>query len=160
MKENVLDVLMYLFENYMDVEPEFSPDQDTLRDELSEAGFPPTEISKAFSWLEDLADQQQDIPLHMIRPSSSIRVYGEQEVGHIDLEARGFLMFLEQVGVLNGATRELVIDRVMAVDTDDIDLGQIKWIVLMVLFNQPGEEAAFAWMEDVVMNGSTTAALH
>ena len=35
MKENVLDVLMYLFETYIDAEEEPEPDQNELRDELS-----------------------------------------------------------------------------------------------------------------------------
>ena len=43
--------------------------------------------------------------------------------------------------------RELVLDRAMALDQDGIDLDDLKWVVLMVLFNQPGSEAAYAWME-------------
>ena len=43
--------------------------------------------------------------------------------------------------------REVVIDRAMALDQDEVDLDDLKWVVLMVLFNQPGAEAAFAWME-------------
>ena len=42
---------------------------------------------------------------------------------------------------------------------DEIDLEQLKWVVLMVLFNQPGREAAFAWMEDLVFE-ETTGMLH
>ena len=52
---------------------------------------------------------------------------------------------------LNATTRELVIDRVMALDGDDVDLEQLKWVVLMVLFNQPDQEAAFTWLEDLVL---------
>ena len=55
-------------------------------------------------------------------------------------------------GVLNLQDRELVIDRVMALESEDIDLQQLKWIVLMVLFNQPGKEAVITWMEDIVMD--------
>jgi Smg protein len=33
-----------------------------------------------------------------------------------------------------------------------MDLEQMKWIILMVLFNQPGQEQAYAWMEDLVFN--------
>ncbi len=55
MKENVFDVLMYLFENYMDEGAEFHPDQETLTTELTEAGFPRGEIHKAFHWLEGLS---------------------------------------------------------------------------------------------------------
>jgi Smg protein len=56
------------------------------------------------------------------------------------------------MGVLDSATREMVIDRVMALDSDEVDLEQVKWVVLMVLFNQPGHEAAVAWMEDLVLD--------
>ena len=34
----------------------------------------------------------------------------------LDVESRGFLLFLEQVKVLNVETREMVIDRVMELD--------------------------------------------
>jgi Smg protein len=40
-----------------------------------------------------------------------------------------------------------VLDRAMALDQDELDLDDLKWVVLMVLFNQPGSEAAYAWME-------------
>ena len=48
--------------------------------------------------------------------------------------------------------RELIIDRVMALDSAEIDVEHVKWVVLMVLFSQPGEEAAFARMEDLVFD--------
>ena len=40
----------------------------------------------------------------------------------------------------------------MALGDDEIDLDQLKWVVLMVLFNQPGRESAYAWMEDMVID--------
>ncbi len=59
-------------------------------------------------------------------------------------------MHLENVGILSPEQRELVIDRLMALEGDDIDLEKLKWVVLMVLFSQPGQETAFARMEDLV----------
>ena len=47
MKESVLDVLMYLFETYVDPEQEPEADQNELRDELSRAGFGDPEIDRA-----------------------------------------------------------------------------------------------------------------
>ena len=44
MKENVLDVLMYLFETYVVTDEEPEADQNELRDELSRAGFADSEI--------------------------------------------------------------------------------------------------------------------
>ena len=153
MKENVLDVLMYLFENYMDEGPEFSPDQETLAVELTQAGFPRSEVNKAFDWLEGLAALRDGGSLPPGGRRHSMRIFSSQEQQKISLEARGFILFLERSGVLDSHTRELVIDRVMALDTDEIDGEQLKWVILMVLFNQPGQEQAYAWMEDLVFDG-------
>jgi Smg protein len=38
----------------------------------------------------------------------------------------------------------------MALEDNDISLDKLKWIVLMVLFSQPGDEHAYARMEDIV----------
>jgi Smg protein len=146
MKENVFDVLIYLFENYLDGESEPSPDPDAIRTELLEAGFPQPEVNKAFDWLESLAEQQ---PIKAVSPPA-FRVFSEEECAKLDTDCRGLLMFLEQSNILAPASRELVIDRVMALNEETISLENLKWIVLMVLFSQPNEEVAFARMENLV----------
>lgn len=157
MKENVIDVLMYLFENYMDEEEGTYPDRDALSAELEGAGFAAGEVDKALAWLDGLSEQREQAMEGVGAPSTAIRVFAESEIKKLDVECRGFLMFLEHIGVLDSKTRELVIDRVMALETDDIDLEQLKWVILMVLFNQPGQEAAFAWMEDLVFDERPTS---
>jgi Smg protein len=154
MKETVLDVLMYLFENYFDEDAEVGSDRESLARELVLAGFRDPEIGKAFDWLEGLAAEQGEPGTISVHGTQNVRVYTEEEVRRIGLEARSFLLFLEQVGVLDTLTRELVVDRVMALETEEIDLDQLKWVVLMVLFNQPGREAVYAWMEDFVFEQS------
>ncbi len=154
MKESVLDVLMYLFEHYLDEETDVESDQESLRAELVRAGFPEAEIGKAFSWLEGLTIEHEEGGAIEIARVGSVRIYTEEEMGRLDTRSRGFLLFLEQVGVLDGLSRELVIDRVMALEGEEIDLDQLKWVVLMVLFNQPGRESAYAWMEDLVIDNA------
>jgi len=146
MKENVFDVLIYLFENYLDGEAEPTPDPDAIRTELLEAGFPQPEVNKAFDWLESLTEQQ---PIEAVS-LPAFRVFSEEEMAKLDTDCRGLLMFLEQINILGPASRELVIDRVMALNEESISLENLKWIVLMVLFSQPNEEVAFARMENLV----------
>jgi len=149
MKENVLDILIYLFENHLDSEgPE--PDQDTLHDELTEAGFEPQQIHKAFSWLEGLSDLEGFNPSLPSRPDQTMRLFSSHELSRLDLSCQGFLISMEQFGILDAMSRELVLDRIMALDSDEIDLDQVKWIVMLVLYNRPGQEAEFAWMENIV----------
>ncbi len=147
MKETILDVLLYLFEHYFYEDPDAVRDRDSLQNGLLQAGFSPTEINKAFDWLDELSNQRPvaSSPRALDGP---VRLYVEQESAKLDRETLGFLMFLEQQGILDAAQRELVLDRVMALDQEEIDLDDLKWVVLMVLFNQPGAEAAYAWMEN------------
>jgi len=150
MKQTVLDVLVYLFEHCME-EDNREINQDALRGQLIEAGFPDAQISKAFDWLEALAKQREAAVSNAAR-NSSLRVYTHEECEKLTREGRGLLLYLEQVGVVDSAARELVIERAMALDADEIGADELKWIVLMVLFNQPGNEEAFVWMEDLVMD--------
>lgn len=153
MKETILDVLLYLFENYFYDDPDAVRDRDSLQAGLIQAGFSPSEVNKAFDWLDELARLRPAPDAPSRGTVGPVRVYAEVEEGRLDTECRGFLMFLEQNGILDGTQRELVVDRVMALDQEEIDLDDLKWVVLMVLFNQPGQEAAFAWMESHMFEG-------
>jgi Smg protein len=151
MKENVLDVLMYLFENYVEENQFVNPDRDGLKVELQEAGFDRGEVDKALSWLDGLIALNEQQTAIAAQTARAFRVFTSREQERIGVESQGFLMFLDQIGVLDDMTREKVIDRMMALD-GSIELEQTKWVTLMVLFNQPGQEAAFAWMEDLVLD--------
>ncbi len=158
----MFDILMYLFENYIHSEAEIMVDHDELTDELTRAGFHLDEIYKALSWLEKLADlQHNDEHPYLTRVSgTSTRVYTAQEAQRLDTECRGFLLFLEQVNLLDITTREMVIDRVMELDTKDFYLDDLKWVVLMVLFNVPGKESAYSQMEDLIFDEIPEGPLH
>ncbi|MCW8873857.1 MAG: DUF494 domain-containing protein, partial [Xanthomonadales bacterium] len=74
MKENVLDVLMYLFENYFYDEPDEQPDRESMEENLHEAGFSNGEIDKAFEWLDGLAEQRYQ-PEFKMQSTEPIRVF-------------------------------------------------------------------------------------
>ncbi|MDJ0795107.1 MAG: DUF494 domain-containing protein [Woeseiaceae bacterium] len=149
MKENVLDVLMYLFETYVDTEDDPEPDQNELRIELSRAGFGDVEIERALDWLDALTDQQESLA-YGAQTAHGTRIFNDFEHERLDTHCRGYITYLEQIGILSPPQRELLIDRLLALETADIDVEQIKWVVLMVLFSQPGQELAYARMEDLV----------
>ena len=149
MKETLLDVLLYLIENYFYDDPDAVRDRDSLQAGVIQAGFTPAEVSKAFDWLDALAAQRAVFQPERDDASvpGPVRLYAELEAERLDVECRGFLMFLLDNGILDATQHECVVERAMALDQDEVDLDDLKWVVLMVLFNQPGQEAAFAWME-------------
>jgi Smg protein len=158
MKENVLDVLMYLFETYIDAEEEPKTDQNELRDELTRAGFGDSEIDRALVWLDGLTDNHDSLKYNA-QTAHGTRIYNDFELQRLDVASRGFVTYLEQIGILSPTQREILIDRLLALDTPDIDVEQIKWVVLMVLFSQPGQEMAYERMEDLVFE-EEGAAVH
>lgn len=147
MKENVLDVLMYLFENYTDTEFTDTGNHDALKEELSGAGFPNEEVTHAFHWLDGLAERRKQLSL--FGSTGVLRVYARQELARLSTDCRGFLMYLEQLGILTAESRELTIDRLMAIE-EEIDLTKVKWVLLLVLMHQPGSETAFEQIHELV----------
>jgi len=150
---NVIDVLIYIYENFMDSDEAAPQDQIMLEEELIEAGFPKVEVQKAFDWLDELAWRQGHLVTGNVLVNKSIRIFTDQEQQRIDLETQGMLLYLEQIGVLDPRSRELVIERAMALEAEELAADDVKWIVLLVLLNQPGQESAFALMEELVYNG-------
>ncbi len=152
MKESVLDVLMYLFESFADSEDEPEPDRNELKEELERAGFHDREIDRALDWLDGLnsAGATSNAPQQM-----ALRVFDTAEQERLDPPSRGYLLHLEQIGILQPIQRELVIDRLLALDSEEIDVEQTKWVVMMVLFSQPNQKEAFVQMEDLVFADDT-----
>lgn len=135
MKENMLDVLIYLFENYMFEEQVIQPDQEAIVAELSQAGFETGEIDKAIDWLADLSEMREQLMEDRFAGgrSDSVRHFSPLEQARIGGTIQRLLLSLEQSGVIDPEAREMVIDRIMALEEVDLDLDHVKWIVMLVL---------------------------
>lgn len=151
MIDDALDVLMYLFEHYVGEEDHYVVEREVLHVELHEAGFPAGEIDRAFDWLECL--QGNDFAqTYIAKPGTGIRIYAEEEQQMLNAAGQGYLLFLEQKGILDAATREVVIDYVMALGCEELDLERLQWLVLMVMSNQPECAEAYDYMQEIVIN--------
>ena len=154
-KQSVVDVLMFLFERYLDDEElnetsRVTDERDSIQLRLEEMGFHNYEINQAFDWLESLTDSQRENQLIPLKETST-RIFSEEEKKLISLESMGFLKFLEQSNILTTVTRELILDRVVALG-HSLDEEQLKWIIMIVLHSHPGEENALALMEDFIFD--------
>ncbi len=154
MNHSVLDVLMYLFETFSEQEHGEATDHSVLRQELLRAGFREPEVDRALDWLDDLGSDP-DRPFPAAPGERSVRVFNPVELARLDAACRGYLVYLEHIGILSPLQREIVIDRLMALGAGEIDVEQVKWVTLMVLFSQADEENAFARMEDLVFEENT-----
>ncbi len=139
MKDTVLDVLMYLFENPLSDLEATGHDEAALRTMLLEAGFPGDEVSRALEWLGTF--HEEDVrPVADSPAQKTLRVLSREETAVLGIEAQGLLLYLRQARILDDQSFELVLDRVMELPDDEIDTEQIKMIILLALFSHPSIE--------------------
>ena len=151
---SVLDILIYVFDRYMLSDGPEVPERDELALDLERAGFEQANVERALDWLADLAgERNQELPA-AAAAQSSMRVFTDSELARLSAECRGYLMSLERTGILSALQREIVIDRLLALESEELDVEQLKWVVLMVLSSQPGAEIACSRMEDIVWGSS------
>ncbi len=148
----MFEVLMFLFENYMDSSATLKADSSIVTSELEKIGFNRFEIDRAMDWLDGLLRVKAAVQAGPMLTVHAIRHYLAEENEQLGIEGIGLLLHLEQLGILDPMTREIVIDRLMALDKREVDLGRIKWVVLMVLFSQPDKKSALNLLQDMVMS--------
>lgn len=128
------DILVYLFEHCQ--QAELAYDRERVAKKLSAAGFEDSDISEALHWLAGVVRAPQAMPEKFPDSKATFRAFAPRELVKLDARCRGFLLTLEQSGILNAQNRELVLERSLAASGDALTLDQLKLIVLMVLWNQ------------------------
>ena len=150
----MFEIIMYLFESYIQVDQTMELDAQEVTDELMQEGFQKNDITKALAWLDNLANMHNQDPQSrtISEQETSTRIYNKIELHQISLESRSYISYLEEAKILTSHTREMVIDCVMSLDGAELILEDLKWLILMVLFNDPISEDAFLQLESMLMD--------
>jgi len=154
---SVLDILIYVFDRYMLDETAEVPQREHLARDLEGAGFAPAKVERALDWLTDLAFGHELPAAQAVGQAGAVRVFTDGELARLSTECRGLLLSMERARVLTVQQRELVIERMLALDADEPDTEQLKWVVLMVLSSQPGQELAVERLGSLVLAARVNA---
>src|SRR2546429_4607873 len=121
------------------------PHREHLARDLEQAGFGRANVERALDWLTDLAFGQERARPEDTRGLGSegaLRIFTDSELARLSSECRGLLLRLERARVITAQQRELVIERLLALEADESDTEQLKWVVVMVLSSEPEGELA------------------
>ncbi len=129
----MFDILMFLFESYFHAGR--YPNSDRLSRKLSAAGFEEEDIHQALTWLSGLEQLNKANYPSIINDSGS-RCYADLEIKLTSPEVRSFLTFWEQNKMIVPVEREMILDRVIALNRVSLSLDNVKLITLMVLWSQ------------------------
>ena len=146
----MLDLLIYLFENYISTKPKLNMNDITL--ELEQAGFNDKDISSAFDWFNHLEKINNGSEL---TNEKSLRVLSQKEYEKISSEAFTFLTFLLNAKILNSTEFEVILDQIMILNQKSINIDEMRWIVMMTLWKS-GKENSYLFVEDSLFQNKRT----
>lgn len=142
MRERVLAIVS-LIAQYVTEERELLNESDIV-EELLAAGYAAEEIDAAFNWMESLALQ------HRSRPSFAMelpthRVFSADEMRGLCREARGFLVRLRALGIIDDDSQEEIIEKSLQMTDDEVSLKEVKAITALTLFARFQDD----WLREV-----------
>ncbi len=142
MRERVLAIVSIIAQYVME-EREHLTETDII-EELMAEGYEADEIDAAFRWMENLSLGPREasavslsVPAH--------RVFTAEETRALAPEARGLLVRLRTLGIIDDESQEEIIDKALHAAEDAITLKEIKAIAAFVLFSRSTQD----WRREV-----------
>lgn len=141
MRERVLAIVSIIAQFVMEERDVLS--ENEIVEELLAVGFEAEEIDAAFSWMENLSLESGNLPAAPLALPTH-RIFTSEECRTLSPEARGFLIRLRTMGILNDELEEEIIGRAMQSE-DEVCLREIKTLTALTLFARSHDE----WRREV-----------
>lgn len=150
MRESVIDVLFYLFDDLLPGYDRPETDLHEMARWLGEAGFSGEDVDRAMQWFYELSLLVGSV-LQPLASSEAVRIFSPEECRLLDGEARDYLQGLLRCGALDHALLEKVVERLMALE-EKLDMTAVRWVTALVVLNvydgNVPEQALMALQED------------
>lgn len=145
MRERVLDIVNLITQYILETDEGPISEQELIN-ELMAVGYQTEEIDDALVWMEAMALQppQQD-RRDPLAPLHSYRIFSVKEEQALTSEARGFLIKIRTMGLLDDEIEEEIIDRALQAAEDPINIWEIKLITMLSLLTRSER----LWMREI-----------
>ena len=131
MNEKVFEILVFLMSEIQENKALHEIDLD----DLETRGYTQSEINAAFSWIVEHVDAQEDGELRVQGTGhGSRRVLHNAEKLMLTTESQGYLIQLTELGLLDDAGLESVIDRAMATGQERLSVAELRQIAEGIVF--------------------------
>lgn len=143
MRERVLAIVTILARYFLE-ERNLSSESE-LVEELLSVGFDEEEIDAAFNWMQGLSPSSDASIEKKPLTIYAQRIFSADEQRLLSDEARGFLIQLRTLGILDDETQEEIIERAFEMEEEDLSLKEIKVMTALSLFARSNED----WQREV-----------
>jgi uncharacterized protein Smg (DUF494 family) len=150
MNERVVEILVYIMSEIRVGKPATNNLEIISRD-LLQRGYTENEISSAFSWLFDRYQGESEELVRNTGPTlaGSFRILHDLERIVISPQGYGYLLQLRELGILNDAEMEHIIEHAMMLGATRLSEAAIKSLVASYLFNlESNSDGGFFLFED------------
>ncbi|UJF24178.1 DUF494 domain-containing protein [Suttonella sp. R2A3] len=150
MRDSVIDVLFYIFDDIMSNEQILNTDVKEITSQLSEAGFMKEDVQCAVDWFVGLSELKQDEP--ELQCSNAVRVFSAREGDYLGLECQEYLRYISRHARVSMGAVEKIIDCTIALGVTSLPVEILRWISAMVLVNIEEEfnEAMVLGMDGII----------
>ena len=131
MRDRVLAIVTLIAQLVMEEPDQLS--EDDIVGELLAVGFATEEIDAAFLWMEELALADVAPPENRLKLAGN-RIFSAEEKQLLSLEARGFLIRLSRMGIIDSEMHEEVVARAMQSE-EEVSLKELKTIIANIFFS-------------------------
>lgn len=142
MRERVLAIVSIIAQYVME-EQDIMAESDIV-EELLAVGFEAEEIDAAFSWMENLSLQSRTKPAPDLKLPTH-RVFTREETRALSPEARGFLVRMRGMGILDDDLQEEIMERILHDPREEIGLDEVKTLTALILFARSHDD----WRREV-----------
>lgn len=102
---------------------------------LTEIGYTTTEINSALAWIYSKINTDNNFLKDELDSITSRRIYNEEERKIFTTEALGYLIWLNETGILKDSDREIIIDRIFLTGYSKIGLTDLKSLIAIYLLD-------------------------
>jgi uncharacterized protein Smg (DUF494 family) len=149
MQEKIVELIVFLMREIRQTHDISKIDVSKLKDN----GYSQSEISTALSWIYDKMNVREPLKKVKGKGARSYRIFHEAERQILTKDARGFLVEMYELGLIDHIDMENIIERSLMTGLNVIDRDEIKSVAAGVLFeyNSPGKPGS-----RILLNSSDT----
>jgi uncharacterized protein Smg (DUF494 family) len=149
MQEKIVELIVVLMREIRQTQDISKVDVAKLKDN----GYSQSEISTALSWIYDKMNLREPLKKAKGKHARSYRIFHEAERQILTKEARGFLVEMYELGLIDHIDMESIIERSLMTGLNVVDRDEVKSIAAGVLFeyNSPGKPGS-----RILLNSSDT----
>ncbi|MBI5402524.1 MAG: DUF494 family protein [Ignavibacteriae bacterium] len=131
MQDKIVEIIVYILSEIKEIKQL----GDINVESLAERGYSDSEINTAFAWIFSKLDEGELIFSEDQVTSKSHRIFNPVESKIFSTDAKGYLLLMRELGLLNDLDIDLVIEKVILSGYQRINILELKKFIASIIFN-------------------------